>query len=38
MVLDSELEENYTHDDKFSETEDELFYENRNIIDTKLED
>lgn len=38
MVLDSELDEKFKHDDQFSETEDELFYENRNIIDTKLED
>lgn len=38
MLLDSDLEEKFKHDDQFSETEDELFYENRTIIDTKLED
>jgi len=38
MVLDSELDEKFSHEDQFSETEDELFYESRNIVDIKLED
>ena len=38
MVLDSDLEEYLKHDEQFSETEDELFYENIFIIDSKLED